>query len=161
MIRSSGRYSLTCASFAAVLLFASASFAANTHTIVAHSNITWSYNGKSSTADNPIMVDDLKVGDIVEVKIPGGVHGFITIKRNAGGADPTEITEPVLACGQAPGAKPAVLREIECGATTNFNKPFVGSMKLEVLTNFKDPIDFYCWQHKADMPGTLKLKAGP
>jgi hypothetical protein len=162
MRRSSGRYSLSCASFAALFLFASTGFAADTHTIVAHSNLTWSYNGKSSTAANPIMVDDLKTGDIVEVQVPGGTHGFITIKKNAGGAPPTEITDPVLACGEAEDSKPnAVLREIECGATSNFNKLFVGSLKLEVLPKFTGPIDFYCKQHRAAMPGTLKLKAGP
>ncbi len=168
MRRSSRRYSLSCAPVVAVFFYANTSFAADTHTIVAHSNITWSYNGKSSTAANPIMVDDLKIGDIVEVQVPGGTHGFITIKKNAGGAEPTEITDPVLACGEAEGSKPnAVLREIECGAISgaisNFNRRFVepNRLKLEVLPKFTGPIDFYCKQHLTDMPGTLKLKTGP
>jgi hypothetical protein len=117
--------------------------------------------GYSLASANPIMVDDLKPGDIVEVQVPGGTHGFITIMKKAAAA-PTEITDPVWACNEAEGSKPnAVLREIECGATSKFNVLFVGSLKLEVLPKFRDPIDFYCKQHRTAMPGTLKLKAGP
>jgi hypothetical protein len=158
---SSGRYTRYCVLLAAASFVANASFAADTHTIVAHSNLTWSYNGKSSTATSPILIDDLKAGDIIEVQIPGGIHGFVTIRKNAGGAAPTEITDPVLACKEAESSKPnAVLREIECGTASKFNVRFVGSLKLEVLAKFKDPVNFYCVQHKGAMPGTLKLKAG-
>jgi hypothetical protein len=140
------------------LCWASLGFAADTHVVVAHSNLTWSYNGKSSSSDSPILVDDLKIGDIVEVQVPSGPHGFITIKRGAAGSI-AEIKDPVIACGDPVNSKPnAVLRELDCGAASKFGVAFKGSLRLEVLSTFKDPVDFYCWVHKAAMPGTLKLK---
>ena len=156
MKKLSERYPLFCAT----LSLAGVAFAADTHVIVAHSNLTWTYNGKASTAAQPVMVDDLKIGDVVEIQVPtgSGPHGFITIKK-ATGAPTTEIKDPVLACGEAAGSKPqAVLREIECGAATKFGVVYTGSLKLEVLSTFKDSVDFYCRVHKAAMPGTLKLK---
>jgi hypothetical protein len=143
---------------ASALAFGAPAFAADTHVVVAHSNLTWTYNGQTSAADHPVAVDDLKVGDIVEIQVPSGPHGFITIKRGAAGAI-TEIRDPVIACGEAEGSKPnAVLKEIDCGATSKFGVAYKGSLKLVVLATFKDPVDFYCFVHKAAMPGALKLK---
>lgn len=152
------RHPLTHAMLGIALCLAARTFAADTHTIIAHPNLTWTYNGKASSAAQPVMVDDLATGDIVEVQVPGGFHGFITIKK-VPGSPTTEIKDPVLACGEAPSSKPnAVLREVDCGASTKFGVAYTGSLKLEVLPTFKAPVDFYCWVHKAAMPGTLKLK---
>jgi hypothetical protein len=155
----SARHSPAYAMLGIALCLSAKTFGADTHTVVAHPNLTWTYNGKASSAAQPIMVDDLKAGDVVEIQVPGGQHGFITIKKVAG--SPTiEVKDPVLACGEAPNSKPnAALREIECGANSKFGVPYTGSLKLEVLPSFKAPVDFYCWIHKAAMPGTLKLKA--
>ena len=127
--------------------------------MAAKQKIAWSYNGKESTTNTPIVVDDLKVGDIIEVQVPGPFpHGFITIKKNADGQW-TEIKDPVLTCGENAGSKPnAVLREIDCGAASQFGVSFKGSMRLEVLTTFSSDTDFWCWVHKRAMAGTLKLK---
>jgi hypothetical protein len=158
MRKLSVRYSVLCGTLA-TLAVAGSAFAANTHIVVAQSNLTWKYGSKTSTPSKPVMVDDLMTGDIIEIQVPGGSHGFITIKRTAGVSSPTEITDPVLACGETAASKPnAVLREIACGTGTNFNKAFTGSLKLEVLPTFTAPVDFYCFVHKAIMPGTLKLK---
>lgn len=155
----SARHSLPYATLGVTLCLTGRAFGADTHTIVAHANLTWTYNGKASSASQPLLVDDLKTGDTVEVQIPGGTHGFITIKKIPG-SPTTEVKDLVWACGDAPGSKPsAVLREIECGATSKFGVVYTGSLKLEVLPAFKDPVDFYCWVHKAAMPGTLKLKS--
>lgn len=138
-------------------------YAADTHILAAKPNAAvWTYNGQSSKTDGtPVIVGDLKVGDTLEVDIPVGPahHGFITIKKDAGGSI-TEINDPVLVCGEA--AKPnAVLKEIECnGKPSNFGKLFTGTMKLEVLPTFKNDLEFYCFQHKAIMAGILKLKSG-
>lgn len=132
---------------------------ADTHVIKATSSLTWEYNGQSSdTNGDPLVVGDLKIGDIVEVQIPRAPHGFVTIKKNPG-APATEIKDPVLACGEASSAKPnAVLKEIDCGAESKFGVKYVGSMKLEVLSTFKDDVDFWCVVHTDAMTGTLKLK---
>jgi hypothetical protein len=153
------RYFLSCATLGVTLSLAGTGDAADTHVVVAQKNLTWIYSGQASTPQKPIMVDDLKIGDIVEIQVPvpSGKHGFITIKKTTGAA--TEIKDPVLACGEAAASKPnAVLKEIECGAATKFGVVYTGSLKLEVLPTFKDSVDFYCWVHKAAMPGTLKLK---
>ena len=71
-----------------------------------------------------------------------------------------EIKDPVLACGEDKATKPnAVLREIECGAKSNFGIAFRGSMKLEVLDTFKSDVNFWCVVHQFGMTGTLKLES--
>jgi hypothetical protein len=148
-----------CVIIPAALALASPAFAADTHAIVAHSNLTWVYNGQSSAQNKPLMVNDLNAGDIIDVQVPGGTHGFIPIKKQAG-SSPVETKDPIILCSDPAGSKPnAVLREINCAADTQVGKPYVGSLKLEVLPTFHDPVDFWCWVHKALMPGTLALKA--
>jgi hypothetical protein len=64
-----------------------------------------------------------------------------------------------LACGEDANAKPnAVLREIECGAASQFGVAFTGSMELEVLNAFTSDTNFWCVIHQFGMTGTFKLK---
>jgi hypothetical protein len=145
--------------FGATLICASAAFAADTH-VIGVQGIAWTYKDKKSTSSAPLAVDDLKIGDVVEVQIPAGPvhHGFVTTKQTGGGP-PVEDKSAVLACGENTTAKPnAVLRELDCsGATSKFGVAFTGSLRLEVMNTFKDPVNFYCVVHKAGMPGVLKL----
>lgn len=139
-----------------------ASVAADTHVIKATSSITWTYNGKSSKTDGtPLVVDDLKVGDIIDVQVsPGIPHGLITIKQVANllPAD-NETRDLVVACGEQASSKPtAVLAEIECGQTSKFGVKFTGSLKLEVLKTFQSDTNFWCVVHHFGMTGVLKLK---
>lgn len=152
---------VTSVALAAALACSSAAFAADTHLITVE-GIAWKYKDRSSTSTTPLAVDDLKIGDIIEFQIgPGIPHGVVTIKRTAG-APPVADKSFVLACGEDAAAKPnAVLREIECGAASKFGIPFPGpfpsSMKLEVWSTFRDPVDFYCVVHRNGMAGTFKL----
>ncbi|MER8499373.1 hypothetical protein [Mesorhizobium sp. M1142] len=139
----------------AIVVAGGASFAADTHA-VATKRVAWSYNGQASTPTAPLIVDDLKIGDIVEIQIDGPIpHGFVTIKTTDGSS--TEAKDLVWACGQDKGPN-AVLRETDCGAASQFGVQFKGKMRLEVLDTFKDPVDFWCVIHLAGMRGTLKLK---
>jgi hypothetical protein len=153
------RTSLVWIALAGVLALPQAARAQDTHTITVQ-GIAWKYNGKLSSAASPIMVDDLKIGDLVEITIPGGIpHGFVTITRKT--PPPSDkFLDAVLACGETPASKPkAVLKEVcAAGAASHFNKIFVGTLKLEVMNTFTTPVDFYCVQHKDGMPGILKLK---
>jgi plastocyanin len=136
--------------------------AADTHVIKSTPQFTWTSNGKSSKTDGtPLIVDDLRIGDVVEFQIAGVVpHGVITIKQVANQPPASnETRDPVLACGEDKSAKPnAVLREIECGNASQFGVPFKGSMKLEVLDTFKEDTSFWCVVHRFGMTGKLKLK---
>ncbi|MER9771229.1 hypothetical protein [Mesorhizobium sp. M0220] len=136
----------------AIVVTGGASFAADTH-VIATKNVTWTYNGRASTKTTPLIVDDLKIGDIVEIQIDGPFpHGFVTIRpKDADGKD------LVWACGQDKGST-AVLRETDCGAASQFGVQFKGKMRLEVLNGFTDPVDFWCVIHRGGMRGTLKLK---
>jgi hypothetical protein len=149
--------SVACVVFVAVITCSSAGFAAETH-VIGTQGTAWTYKDKKSTPAVPLPIDVLKIGDIVEVKIAGPIpHGIVTIKRS-NGAPPVEDKSPVLACGEDKTAKPnAVLREIDCGAASKFGVTFTGSLQLEVMDTFKDPVDFYCVIHKAGMAGVLKL----
>jgi hypothetical protein len=137
------------------------SFAAETHVIAATAQVSWSYHGQVSSLKKPLMVDDLKIGDIIEVQIPPAAipHGFITVKRDAN-TPPVESKDFVVACGEDKNSKPnAVLRELDCGTASKFGVKYTGSMRLEVLSTFKDPVSFWCVVHHAAMAGALKLKA--
>ncbi|TPJ90609.1 hypothetical protein FJ434_06280 [Mesorhizobium sp. B2-5-13] len=139
----------------AIVVAGGASFAADTHA-VATKNVAWTYNGKASTKTTPLIVDDLKIGDIVEIQIDGAIpHGFVTIRTKDGTS--TEAKDLVWACGQDKGPN-VVLRETDCGAASQFGVQFKGKMRLEVLDTFKDPVDFWCVIHLGGMRGTLKLK---
>jgi hypothetical protein len=151
---------ILCLLLGGAIGFADASFAADTHVIVGSPQITWIYNGQKSTLRKPLMVDDLKIGDIIEIQIPPAAipHGFITIKK-AANQPPVETKDVVVACGEDKGSKPnAVLRELDCAGASKFGVKFTGSMRLEVLPTFKGETDFWCVVHHAAMAGTLKLK---
>lgn len=158
MRNSSMLLSASCLVLGGFFTCTSAADAADTF-VIGTQGIAWTYKEKKSTPTTPLVVDELKIGDVVEVKIAGAIpHGIVTIKRS-GGAPPAEDKSFVLACGEDKSAKPnAVLREIECGATSKFGIAFTGSMRLEIMDTFKDPVDFYCVIHFAGMAGTLKLK---
>jgi len=149
--------------YSAVALTSNSSLAADTHVITAASAVrqVWTYtlNGttKSTSSVNPstpVVVDDLAVGDILDIEIPQGNHGFVTTKNGA--AD----KEFVLACGEDKNTKPnAVLQEINCVAGSNkFGQKIAGGMQLVVLPTFKDETDFWCVVHTSNMTGVLKLK---
>jgi len=151
-------FSVASIIFGATLMSASSGVAADTH-VIGVQGFAWTYKDKKSTSSTPLAVDDLKVGDIVEVQIAAGPvpHGFVTIKRSPD-APPVVDKSPMLACGEDKTIKPnAVLRETDCGTTSKFGVAFSGSLRLEVMDTFKDPVDFYCVIHKAGMPGVLKL----
>jgi hypothetical protein len=138
------------------------SFAADTHVITAASAVqrVWTYtlNGttKSTSSPNPstpVVIDDLAVGDILDIEIPQGNHGFVTTKNGA------EDKEFVWACGEDKTTKPnAVLQEINCTGNSKFGLPITGGMQLIVLPTFMDETDFWCVLHKGMMIGVLKLK---
>jgi len=134
--------------------------AADTHVIVGTQQVNWTYNSKASTPSQPLVVDDLKVGDTIDIQIPAGPipHGFITITK-AGSVPATETKDLVLACGETATSKPnAVLQEVNCGAASQFGVRFKGSMQLQVMPNFKGDVNFWCIVHHAGMAGVLRLK---
>jgi hypothetical protein len=142
---------------AAAFIYTSTGFAADTH-VITTKNFTWVYKSTSSMSTVPLAVDDLKVGDIIEVTIAddGIDHGFVTTKKNATPPPPLQVDlTPVQICGE--NNLEAPLREIGCGSESQFNKPFIGTMRLEVTDKFKEPIGFFCVIHGAGMPGMLKL----
>ncbi|MET4315698.1 hypothetical protein [Bradyrhizobium sp. RT4b] len=125
------------------LAFAGAASAADTH-VIGVQGLVWTYKDKKSTASTPLSVDDLKVGDIVEVQIPSGPvhHGFVTIKRTDGGP-PAEDKSPALACDDTTAKPNAALRELDCnGTTSKFGVGFTGSLRLEVTDKFKRRVMF-------------------
>lgn len=147
---------------AASVTFSGAGVAADTHVIKSTSSLTWTYNGKSSKTDGtPLVVDDLKVGDIIDVQVDAGIpHGLITIKKVAD-LPPleNETRDLVVACNEQASSKPnAVLAEIDCGPTSKFGVKYTGSMKLEVLKTFRSDTNFWCVIHHFRMSGILKLK---
>ena len=122
---------------------------ADTRVIKAMRPVAWTSNGQSSSHDGtPLIVGDLKVGDVIDVQISGpNPHGFVTIKQLTDNAD-NEARDLVLACGEDKATKPnAVLREIECGAASQFG----------ILDTFKNDVNFWCVIHLSGMTGTLKL----
>jgi hypothetical protein len=157
MRKPSMQSSAACVILVVVLACSSTGFAANTH-VIGTQGIAWTYKDKKSTPAAPVLIDDLKLGDIVDVQIAGAIpHGIVTIKRSDG-APPAEDKSPVLACGEDKSAKPnAVLREIDCGVASKFGVAFTGSLRLEIMDTFKDPVDFFCVIHHAGMPGVFKL----
>jgi len=149
--------SLAGVTLAAAIASSGGAVAAETH-VIGVQGIAWTYKDKKSTPTTPLAADDLKIGDIIEFSISGGIpHGVVTIKRPAG-APPVEDKSFVLACGEDAKDKPnAVLRETECGAASKFGVVITGSMKMEVLSTFKDPVDFFCVVHRNGMAGQFKL----
>src|SRR6266705_2002312 len=53
--------------FGETVMWVSTSSAADTHVIQSTPQFTWTYNGQSSKPNGtPLIVDDLKIGDVVE-----------------------------------------------------------------------------------------------
>jgi hypothetical protein len=150
-----------CGWICTIISFTSTSASADTHVITATDNKTWNSEGQSSKTTGVPLVVEVKKGDTLEIRIPAGrvTHGFVTIDKKAD-ENPSEAVGLVLACDQLP--KPdAVLRETGCnGKQTNFGNEdgFTGTLKLEVLGNFKSDVNFWCVIHQAIMWGTIKLK---
>ena len=108
------------------------------------------------TAVSPLPVP-VKKGDVVEFRVTGE-HGVVTLDKP--GSDDTTLPklDLVLTCGEEATAKPNhVLREVECGASSQFNKVLAGPMKLEVTDKFEKDVNFWCTEHQAGMWGTFKL----
>ena len=79
--------------------FTGTSSAAETHVITATAKPSWkSVDGESSTSGSPLVVTVNK-GDILEINIPGGTHGFVTLNKK-GTDKPAEARQFVWACGQ-------------------------------------------------------------
>jgi hypothetical protein len=151
---------IVSAALAVSFTFAGPAFAADNHVIkVGDDDFSWTYKDKASAPGSPLVVDDLKIGDTIEVQLGDGSHGFVTIKKNDTPPPPIVVDKtPVLACGEDASSKPnAVLRELDCGASSNYGIIIGATFRLEVMTTFRDPVDFYCVAHRNGMPGTLKL----
>jgi hypothetical protein len=154
--------SLAIVSFAALGSLGGHSSAADTHVIQATAQANWKSDGRESDGiSNPLVVA-VRKGDILEIRVPGGVHGMVTLDRKGSETSPrpNELRTLVQTCGEDAPAKPnAVFREIECqGGTSNFAKRFVGVMKLEVLDAFQNEVYFWCVEHTSEMWGTIQLK---
>jgi hypothetical protein len=132
--------------------------AAETHQIsTSDSPLAWVYKGQSSTSTKPLLVDDLQPGDIVEIVVPQpGNHGFMTVNGDPTDS-PNDAPELVQTCADQAPKQTAVLRE-RCPGPGKFGDSFAGTMQLEVLPSFKDPVSFWCTVHFQGMPGILKLK---
>lgn len=135
--------------------------ASETHAIKATSDFTWKSADGESEPGNPLVVNVNK-GDILEISVPNdaGPHGFVTTEKNETTGAPQPAPHFVWPCGQPESeeTKKAVLREVECGAESNFNKVYIGEMKLEVTDNFGGDVSFWCFKHTSLMPGIIKLK---
>lgn len=132
---------------------------AETRVIEATDDVTWKSNNQESAEGAPLVVDNLAPGDVIEVAIEGTVpHGFVTLNKDSTAPD----LNLVLACGEDKNTKPnPVMREVDCGPKSNFNKTYKGKMHLEILAAFKTnktDVPFWCVLHKSDMPGILRPK---
>lgn len=139
------------------------------HLIVGDPNVQiWHYKAdptnensadKSASAlpATPVVVDDLRPGDIVKFSIPDLVHGFTPVDVNG----MTKVGF-VVRCGEDPNdVKGAVLQELDCqpGQASKVDVKLSGSqVRLQVLQTFSDPLQFICTQHRARMSGRLQLQ---
>ena len=74
---------IVSAALAVSFTFAGPAFAAENHVIkVGDDDFSWTYKDKASAAGSPLVVDDLKIGDTIEVQLGDGSHGFVTTKKN-------------------------------------------------------------------------------
>jgi hypothetical protein len=145
---------------AGVAAFSHHGLAADTIVIEATQDITWKSGSQESDGKKPLIVV-AKKGDILEIRVPAGAHGFVTLDKK-GTESPKQELKFVQACGEDAKTKPdAVLREIECdGTNSKFAKRFVSPppMKLEILDKFQNEVHFWCVIHVSDMWGTIQLK---
>jgi hypothetical protein len=145
-----------------------------THLIVGDAGaLIWHYkadpnneNGadKSSSTTSPakpVVVGDLKPGDVVRFRIAGLVHGFTPAQ---GG---TKNLDLVVRCGENPSdpaKKGAVVQELDCqpGQPSKVDQKLAGGsgveVRLQVLQTFTGPLSFICTQHGKIMSGELQLQ---
>ena len=111
-----------------------------------------SISGGSATT--PVVIDDLKPGDVVRITVGELLHGFSPNKPDL-----------VVRCGDDPNTmKGAVLQELDCqpGQASKVDIRFRnGTLRLQVLQTFRDPMDFLCTAHGDTMSGVLKLQSSP
>jgi hypothetical protein len=112
---------------------------------------------KSSLPATPVVVDDLKPGDVVRFSIPDLIHGFTPVDGNG-----TTKLGLVVRCGEdAKDVPGAVLQELDCqpGQASKVDVKLSGDkVRLQVLQTFSDPVQFICTQHRARMSGRLQLQ---
>ena len=123
--------------------------------------VFWQYKtSKSQNSGTPVVVDDLQVGDVILVSVPGRIpHGFGPL------VDGKQSNTPVFTCGDTrnvsdPGI---VLRELDCPpdnkSSVGVNLPTNGGkVRMEVLPSFSADLSFWCTVHTKGMKGMLKLK---
>jgi hypothetical protein len=127
--------------------------AAATIVIEATANATWRSDSNESGDENTPLVVEARQGDVLEIRLVGGPHGFVTLDK-PGNQRPSTAMKFVQACGESAQDKPdAVFREAEC---SRFNRRLVASMKLEVLPAFQNQVHFWCIIHQSGMWGTIK-----
>jgi len=121
--------------------------------IEATTNNTWRSGGMESGDENTPLVVQARAGDVLEIRVVGGPHGFVTLDK-PGNQSPSDAVKFVQACGESAQDKPdAVFREMEC---SRFNKRLLANMKLEVLPAFQNDVHFWCIVHQSSMWGTIK-----
>jgi hypothetical protein len=111
---------------------------------------------------SPVIVDDLKLGDVVRFRMPDLTHGFTPVE---GG---TKNLGLVVRCGEEPNdpaKKGAVLQELDCEPGQSVDKSKVdkklkgpNAVRLQVLQTFSNPVEFICTQHGPSMRGRLQLQ---
>jgi hypothetical protein len=127
--------------------------AAATILIEATPTVTWRSGGMESGGENAPLIIQATAGDVLEIRVVGGPHGFVTIDK-PGNQSPSSAVKLVQACGESAQDKPdAVFREIEC---SRFNMRLIANMKLEVLPAFQNDVNFWCVIHQSGMWGTIK-----
>jgi len=146
-----------------------------THLIVGDANERiWHYKADPNNEDGadksssvfspvaPVVVDDLKPGDVVRFKILDLLHGFTPVEGNA-----TKKLDLVVRCGEDPNdpaKKGAVLQELDCQPGQSVDKSKVDKklkgdvVRLQVLQTFSNPVEFICTQHGPNMRGRLQLQ---
>ena len=147
-----------------------------THLIVGDANDRiWHYKVDPNNEDSadksistfspvtPVVVDDLKPGDVVRFRMPDLTHGFTPVEGNA-----TKNLGLVVRCGEDPNdpaKKGAVLQELDCQPGQSVDKSKVDKklkgpdgVRLQVLQTFSNPVEFICTQHGPNMRGRLELQ---
>lgn len=146
--------------FALIVIAASSQsgFAAENHVITTTESFAWkSATGESTGPNGPLIIEVAK-GDTIEFQINGGPHGVVTLNK-PGNETPVLDTDLVLTCDGKGSQDRAVLRELDCnGATTNFNKKRIQTLRLEVLDKMAADTNFWCVVHKGTMWGIIRLK---
>lgn len=139
-----------------VVLANGAVLAADTRVIEATDDITWK-SGDQELDGGPLVVEVQK-GDILEIHIPNGNHGFITLNKT--GDTPAPERASVCEHPDTGDTSGAVIKEIQCDDTqkATFGKLGAGVLHFSVSQNFSDDLPFWCPKHRGGMRGVVKLK---